>query len=58
MEAEAKSIKEEALRLCWNMRGGLNYDQAMHLSSAEREIIGKIIKDNMETTKKSGLPYF
>jgi hypothetical protein len=58
MEKETKSLKEEALRLAWNMRGGLNYDQAMMLSLSEREIISKIIKDNLDTTKKSGLPYF
>jgi hypothetical protein len=28
------------------------------LSQQERTIIDKIIKDNMETTKKSGLPFF
>jgi len=58
MEKETKGIKDEALRLSWNMRGGLSYNEAMALSSDERETITKIIKDNLETTKKSGLPYF
>ena len=58
MEKETKGIKDEALRLSWNMRGGLSYNEAMALSPDERETIGKIIKDNLETTKKSGLPYF
>lgn len=58
MEKEANSIKEEILKLCWYMRGGLTYSEAMNLSSAEREMIGRIIKDNLETTKKSGLPFF
>ena len=40
------------------MRGGLTYDEAMTISSQEREIIGSIIKKNMETTKESGLPFF
>jgi hypothetical protein len=57
-EKESKAYKEEALRICWYMRGGITYDDSMALSSAEREIIGKIIKDNIETTKKSGLPFF
>jgi len=30
----------------------------MMLGYAEREIIGSIIKKNMETTKESGLPFF
>jgi len=40
------------------MRGGISYDDAALLSQTERGIIDKIIKDNMETTKKSGLPFF
>jgi hypothetical protein len=40
------------------MRGGLSYSDAMMLSHTDREIISKIIDDNMETTKKSGLPFF
>jgi len=40
------------------MRGGLSYEEAMMLSSQEKEIIGNIIKKNMETTKESGLPFF
>ncbi len=55
---ESKAIKEEILKLCWFMRGGIAYNDAMLLSSAERSIISKIIEDNMETTKKSGLPFF
>lgn len=40
------------------MRGGVTYEQAMNLSSDERNIISDIIKENMETTKSTGLPYF
>ena len=40
------------------MRGGLTYNEAMNLSVEERNVISEIIKDNMETTKKTGLPYF
>jgi hypothetical protein len=40
------------------MRGGLSYEESMHLSKTERDIIGKLIKDNLETTKKSKLPFF
>jgi hypothetical protein len=40
------------------MRGGISYAEAMNLSQDEREIINDIIKDNLETTKKSGLPFF
>jgi hypothetical protein len=40
------------------MRGGLSYDDSMMLSQTERELIGKMIKDNLETTKKTKMPFF
>ena len=58
MEKEANSMRQEALQLAWYMRGGLTYDQAMQLSVGERKIINEIVKSNLETTKKSGLPFF
>lgn len=58
MEKESKAIKDDILRLCWYMRGSISYDDAMMLSYNERLIIGKIIEDNMETTKKTQLPFF
>lgn len=58
MEAETRAIKEEALKMSWFMRGGVSYEDAMYLSQQERELIGKIIKSNMETTKESGMPFF
>jgi len=44
--------------MSWYMRGGLPYDQALQLSIAERASISQLIKENLETTKKSGLPFF
>jgi hypothetical protein len=57
-ERDSKAFRDEALRICWYMRGGLSYSETMMLSKSERDIISKIIKDNMETTKESGLPFF
>lgn len=57
-ERDARAIKEEALRFSWWMRGGITYEDAMLLSKDEREIISKIIKENLENTKKSGMPFF
>lgn len=37
---------------------GMSYWDALMLSYDERDIIGEIVKDNLETTKKSGLPFF
>lgn len=44
--------------MTWWLRGGLNYEQAMALSNEEKMIIDTIIKDNLETTKKTQLPFF
>lgn len=40
------------------MRGGVTYDEAMYMSGSERKIMNDIVKENLETTKKSGLPFF
>jgi hypothetical protein len=58
LEKEVKTLKEETFKLCWNMRGGLSYDEGILLSLSEKEIISKIVESNMEITKKTKLPYF
>ena len=58
MDKETNSIRQEALKMSWYMRGGLSYDQALQLSIVERTLISDLIKENLETTKKSGLPFF
>jgi hypothetical protein len=58
MEKDCQAIRQEALTISWFMRGGLTYDQTMALGIQERELINALIKNNLETTKKSGLPFF
>ena len=58
MEKEAQQIRNEVLKMCWYMRGGVTYTEAMNMSLTEREIIGSIVKENLETTKKTHLPFF
>jgi len=58
MEKEVANIKSDLLKMTWYMRGGLSYEEAMNLSQSERSIVGDIIKENLETTKKSRLPFF
>ena len=58
MDKETNDIRQEALKMAWYMRGGLSYDHAMQLSVQERKLINELIKENLETTKKSGLPFF
>ena len=58
MEKETQNIRLDVLKLCWYMRGGVTYEEAMQMSQVERGLINDIVKDNYETTKKSGLPHF
>jgi hypothetical protein len=58
LDKEGKALKKDCMKLCWYMRGSFSYAEIMHMSWEEREIIGEIIKENLETTKKSGLPFF
>jgi hypothetical protein len=58
MEKQTKKIRQEILKLCWYMRGGLTYEEGMQLGYQEREIISEIINENLETTKKTQLPFF
>lgn len=44
--------------MSWYMRGGLSYEVALMLGQVEIELIEKLIKDNLETTQKSKLPFF
>ena len=40
------------------MRGAVSITEGFLLAPEDREIISSIIKENLETTKKSGLPFF
>ena len=57
-DEDVNKIKGECLKLSWYMRGGITYAQAMALRWDERTFISVLIKENLETTKKSGLPFF
>jgi hypothetical protein len=58
MDKETQDIRQEAIKVAWYMRGGISYDQALQLSVSERTAISGLIKENLETTKKTGLPFF
>lgn len=57
-EQESKAVRNSVLEMCWHMRGSISYDEGMMLSYTDREIINKLIKEHIETTQKSGLPFF
>ena len=57
-EKDTKALKRSILKMCWYMRGSLSYDEGMTLTYADREIINDIVKENLDATKESGLPFF
>lgn len=57
-EKQVNSIKKNALSLSWYMRGGVSYEDVLNMSVQERTAINEIIEQNLDTTKKSQLPFF
>jgi len=57
-EEDVNKIKKTALQLSWYMRGGATYEDILNMSTIERKAISTLIDENLETTKKSGLPFF
>ena len=58
MDREVKGLKEDMLKMVWYMRGGVSYSEVVHMSNSEREYIGSLIKENLETAKKTGQPFW
>ena len=57
MDTETQNIRLDVLKLCWYMRGGVTSQDLFHLYSYEdRNIMSSLIKENIEATKKSGMP--
>ena len=42
----------------WYMRGSMTMTEAFELCIEDREIINGIIKENLETTKKTNMSFF
>ncbi len=57
-ENESKNLKLELMKCCWYMRGGLTWQEALNLPPEDREIVSKLVKENLDTTKKTGQPFF
>lgn len=58
MESDQKNFKLDLSRICWYMRGGVTYEEVYYMSPEEREIVGQLVKENLETTKKTQMPFF
>lgn len=58
LEQDTEALKEELLRICWYMRGGLSYTESHMMTPDERKIATKIIEDNLKTAKETQMPFF
>jgi hypothetical protein len=58
LDKESAALKADLMKMCWYMRGGITLDDAYAMCQEDRTIVADIIKENLETTKKSGLPFF
>jgi hypothetical protein len=58
MEKECNRIRADSMKMSWYMRGGASYNDVMNMSINERDIINKLIEDNLETTKNTKMPFF
>ena len=58
MDNEVKQFRYDLAQMCWYMRGGVTLDEMFASSYDDREAFVKIIQKNMETTKKTNLPFF
>lgn len=57
-ENQVTSIKKNALMLSWYMRGGVSYMDVLNMSNQERISLNEIVEQNLETTKKTQMPFF
>ena len=58
MEKESRAIKSELIKMCWYMRGGITFEEMYQTDREDRELIAKLISENLETTKETRLPFF
>lgn len=58
MVKQIKGIRANALKLSWYSRGGVSYVDVLNMCTEELECLNEMIDDNLETTKKSKMPFF
>jgi len=58
LESDTKNLKMELMKICWYMRGGMTWQESLNLSPDERQIAGQLVKENLDTAKKTGQPFF
>jgi len=58
LDKESAAFKSELFKICWYMRGSITLEDAFYMCYEDRIMVGKLIEENLETTKKTGLNFF
>ena len=58
LEAEKKAFRFDLVRMCWYMRDGLTLSEAYMSTFEERQMVATLVKENLDTAKKTGQPFF
>ncbi len=58
MVKEIDELDRNALKMSWYMRGGVSYSDIMNMTSKQVDALNSVIDENLETTKKSKMPFF
>lgn len=57
-EKDTKALREELIKICWYMRGGITISEAFLLTMDDRLLVNQLIEENLKITKDTGLPFF
>lgn len=57
-DVNSKALRNRILKLIWHMRGSVTLEEGFMMSFSDRELVNSLIKENLETTKATGLPFF
>jgi hypothetical protein len=57
-DKQNEDLRRDLIKITWWMRGGITLNEVMQLTQKDRETIGEFIKENMETTNKTKMPFF
>lgn len=58
MVKEIDELDRNALKMSWYMRGGVSYSDIMNMTTKQVDALNSVIDENLETTKKSKMPFF
>lgn len=58
LRRESERLIDSILTLIYFMRGSISYSEAMNMSYAERELVGKFIEKRLEVERKNPYPVY